>query len=105
MRLSILYFAAARERAGTDREVLELAGPLTAAGLAKELAQRHPALAPLLPHLRIAVNQEFVAAEAAVPDGAEVALIPPVAGGSAGVFKLVQAPLSLDEVVRAVSGT
>lgn len=67
------------------------------------LAARHAGLGPLLPHLRVAVDQHFVGPEEAVPDGAEVALIPPVAGGS-GRFLVVERPLVLDEVVRVVSG-
>jgi molybdopterin synthase catalytic subunit len=67
------------------------------------LAERHPALAPLLPHLRVAVDQEFSDAQAEVRPGAELALIPPVAGGS-GLFAVVDRPLRLEEVVEAVSG-
>src|SRR4051812_34816113 len=105
MRITVLYFAAARERAATDREELQLQAPLDVARLIEELVRRHPELKPLTRHLRVAVNQEFVDASADVPDGAEVALIPPVAGGTSGVFRISREPLSLDEVVRAVSGT
>jgi molybdopterin synthase catalytic subunit len=38
-----------------------------------------------------------------VPAGAELALIPPVSGGS-GLFSVVDRPLRLEEVVAAVSG-
>ena len=103
MRVRVLYFAAARERAGTAREELELP-PGDVKALLEALSARHPALAPLLPHLRVAVNQGFVALDAPVPDGAEVALIPPVAGG-AGLFRVVDRPLVLDEVVQAVNRT
>ena len=103
MALTVLYFAAARERAGTAQETLEWGGgPVRE--LLEALAARHPDLRALLPHLRVAVNQDFTTLDAAVPDGAEVALVPPVAGG-AGCFRLSQVPLQLDEVVRAVGGT
>ena len=104
MNLTILYFAAARERVGTSRETLELAPGARVADVLKALAARHPALAPLLPHLRVAVNQEFSGLDAEVPAGAELALIPPVAGGSAGLFRVVDRPLRLEEVVEAVAG-
>ena len=68
------------------------------------LAERHPSLGPLLPHLRVAVNQEFTSVDAEVPPGAELALIPPVAGGSGGLFRVVDRPLLLQEVVEAVAG-
>jgi MoaE-MoaD fusion protein len=101
--LTVLYFAAARERAGTAREAVEWSGGETVRALLETLAARHPELRPLLPHLRVAVNQEFLGLEAPVPDGAEVALVPPVAGGS-GNFRLSETPLVLAEVIEAVEG-
>ncbi len=104
IRITVLYFAAARERAGTAREEVEVphAAP-TVAQVLQLLSGMHPSLAPLLPHLRVAVDQEFSGKDAAVRAGAEVALIPPVAGG-AGAFRVVDRPLVLDEVVQAVGG-
>ena len=102
MALTVLYFAAARERAGTAQEAADWSGG-TVRQLLEQLAARHPELRPLLPHLRVAVNQEFQPLDAPVPDRAEVALVPPVAGGS-DCFRLSDAPLVLEEVVRAVGG-
>jgi molybdopterin synthase catalytic subunit len=101
MPLHVLYFAAARDAAGTAREVLEGATP-TVAALRAALAARHPGLARVLPRCRIAVGEAFAADDDALPDGAEVAVIPPVAGG-APLFAVVDRPLALDEVVRAVA--
>lgn len=102
MAVTVLYFAGAREAAGTARETLE-APPETVAALRALLLARHPGLARVLPRCRIAVDEEFAADGAALPDGAEVALIPPVSGG-AGLFAVVDRPLELAEVVRAVEG-
>ncbi len=102
MKLTVVYFAAARERAGTSAEPLSFPGPMTVAALLTGLQARHPALTALLPLLRSAVNHEFAALEDLVPDGAEVALIPPVAGG-AGNFLVTSQPLSLDPVIEAVA--
>ena len=100
MPIEILYFAAARDAAGLDTETLP--GPYAdVAALRAELAARHPRLASVLPRCRIAVNEEFADDAAPLPDGAEVALVPPVAGG-AGVFRVVDRPLELAEVLRAV---
>ncbi|SEM90795.1 molybdopterin synthase subunit MoaE /molybdopterin synthase subunit MoaD [Stigmatella aurantiaca] len=101
--VTILYFAVARERAGLAREVLDVAEGARVKDVLGLLVARHPALLPLLPHLRVAVDQEFVPVEAPVPPGAELALIPPVAGGS-GLFSVVDRPLRLEDVVAAVSG-
>lgn len=102
MSITVLYFAAARERAGTAQETVEWGGgPVRQ--LLETLAARHPDLRPLLPHLRVAVNQEFTSLDSAVPERAEVALVPPVAGGS-DCFRLSETPLALEEVVGAVGG-
>lgn len=103
MPVHVLYFAVAREAAGVDAETLASAPP-TVSGLRALLAARHPALARVLPRCRLAVNQEFSAEDAPVPDGAEVAIIPPVSGGS-GRFLVVDRPIGLDEVVNAVAAT
>jgi molybdopterin synthase catalytic subunit len=102
--ITVLYFAAARERVGLPRESLELPPGARVTDVLRLLAARHPSLAPLLPHLRVAVNQEFSELEAEVPAGAELALVPPVSGGSGGLFRVVDRPLRLEEVVEAVSG-
>jgi molybdopterin synthase catalytic subunit len=101
--VTVLFFAVAREAAGTDAESLPV-GPTTVGELRTLLAARHPALARVLPRCRLAVDQEFAADADPVRDGAEVAVIPPVSGGS-GRFLVVDRPLDLAEVVDAVAGT
>lgn len=99
--ITVLYFAAARERTGRSSEQIDGAAP-TVRALLELLAGRHPELAPLLPHLRVAVNHAFTEGDACIPEGAEVALIPPVSGGS-GHFRVLDRPLELSEVIAAVS--
>jgi len=98
--LTVLYFAAARDAAGVARESLDPA-PATIADLRKVLEQRHPALARILSRCRLAVDQEMADDDTAVPAAAEVAVIPPVSGG-APACRVVERPLTLDEVVAAV---
>jgi len=100
--LTVLYFAGAREAAGTARETLE-AAPATVAELRRLLGGRHPALEPVLARCRIALDQELAVDADPVPPGAEVAVIPPVSGG-APLFRVVDRPLDLAEVVAAVAG-
>ncbi len=103
--VTVRFFAAAREQARASQARLELEAPVTVQAVLDALVARFPELGPLLPHLRVAVDEEFAKPSDAVRDGAEVALIPPVAGGAPkGLFRVQDTPLSLDEVVRAVSG-
>src|SRR5512143_3452757 len=102
MPIEVLYFAGARDAAGTARETLAEA-PATVGALRRALAEAHPPLARVLARSRVAVDQEFAADDAPLRDGAEVAIVPPVSGG-AGLFRVVDRPLALSEVVEAVSG-
>lgn len=102
MNLTILYFAAAREAAGVAEEPLALAGPADVAALRRALLERRPALARVLPRCRLAVNEELADDQTPVPDGAEVAVIPPVSGG-APLFQVSGEPLDLARVVAAVA--
>ncbi len=83
MTLRVLYFARLRERFGVAEESLDFAGT-TAADLVSQLQARGGAWADELAAgraFRVAVNQEIVALDTALPDNAEVAIFPPVTGG------------------------
>lgn len=81
MPSTLLFFARARDLAGTDRARLEGLPPATVGELRRVLLDRYPALAPIAPHLLIAVNQAYAQDSASIPDGAEIAVFPPVSGG------------------------
>ena len=62
----------------------------------------YPALAPLLPYVRWAVNQRFVSElDYRLEDGDEAALIPPVSGGDRHFF--TTEPIDVKQVVAPVS--
>ena len=81
MRVTVLYFAAAREAAGTSQDTLELPGGADVRSAFEELGRRHAALAPVLASCRAAVDEEFAAGDAVLEDGATLAVLPPVSGG------------------------
>ncbi len=101
MRVHVLYFAGARDAAGAARETIADA-PATVGALRGVLAAVHPRLAAVLARSRIAVDEEFASDDAPLRDGAEVAIVPPVSGG-APLFRVVDRPLALAEVVDAVA--
>lgn len=108
MRVHVLYFAAVRERLRREGEVIELPAGADVAAALDHLAAAEPLLGAMLPACRAAVNREFVDATARLADGDELALIPPVAGGSGDEASphhvaVAHASLSVDRCVQAVA--
>jgi len=94
MDVTVRLFAALRERAGVDRIVLEnLRDGATMSELKVELARRHPELGSLA-HVAGVVGTTYANDARVLRVGDDVALLPPVSGGStdddyeAGVFEL-----------------
>lgn len=77
--LHVQYFAILREQRGLTEEKLTTAAT-TPTALYNELRARHKFTLPA-ERVRAAVNDEFVAADAALRDGDRLVFIPPVAGG------------------------
>ena len=110
----MLYFAVFRDKLGREDDVLELADPARVRDAIDALAARHDAIDRLRGKFRVAVNQDFAGDDHALADGDELALIPPVAGGTDGPRRLeapdarhavlLATPLSLDRCIVAVGG-
>ena len=83
--MKILYFAWVKSKTGIGEETVALPEGVTdVAGLLEWLRERGPEFAEALADLsivRVAVNQEIAHLDAAVADGDEVALFPPMTGG------------------------
>jgi molybdopterin converting factor subunit 1 len=81
MKVRVLFFAMAREAAGTSAVEVVLPEGAKLSHAREEIARRFPVLSERLLHFRFAVDREFSPPEAALHEGAEVAVIPPVSGG------------------------
>lgn len=92
MRVTVRLFAGLRERAGRAR--LELDDVARVEDVWPKLG-----IGDEPPGLLYAVNREYVERGSKLADGDEVALIPPVSGGS---FRLVDGPLDAAAVLREV---
>ena len=79
--VSIRWFSVLAERRGCREETLSLPAGTTGAELITLLARETPVISEFRPHLRLAVNQEYVPADTILREGDEVALITPVSGG------------------------
>jgi molybdopterin synthase catalytic subunit len=103
MRIAVLYFAVFREQLGRDEDTVEVPAGARVSDAVAALAARHAPIAKLAGRFRVAVNHDFAPDDLELHDGDELALIPPVAGGSGRHVLLSSDPLSLDRCVAAVS--
>jgi len=80
--VTVLYFAAVRELAGTATEKLALPDHVqTVQDFMLYLAEQRPALKGALASVRIARNESFAELHERLEEGDALALIPPVQGG------------------------
>jgi molybdopterin synthase catalytic subunit len=106
MRVDVRLFAILRERAGRDTVAVELDPGATVADAIAALAE-NAALSGVLDRLPVtmAVNRDYADPSTELHSGDELALIPPVSGGThlRGVHARISAePLSLDAVSALV---
>jgi molybdopterin converting factor subunit 1 len=79
--MTILYFGLARDHAGISSEEIAVRENITLEMLWTLLIDRHPSLELSRRVSRVAVDMEYVNDGAIIPPNAEIAIIPPVAGG------------------------
>src|SRR5713226_3366473 len=82
IRVRVLFFGAAREAAGHDEVELELGAPCNAAAAFERVLAEYSGLRRFGRSLLFAVNQEYAGADREVREGDELAIFPPVSGGS-----------------------
>jgi molybdopterin converting factor subunit 1 len=81
MNVSVKLFAVARQRAGADTVAVELPTAATVRDVRHALVEQYPALADVVAHARLAVNNDYATDVTPLPAAAEIAVIPPVSGG------------------------
>jgi molybdopterin synthase catalytic subunit len=107
MTVTVRLFAMLREQVGSDSIELELADGATVADALAELAAR-PGLGEFLDRMQVAlaVNRDYADLGTSLAAGDELALVPPVSGGSpdANVHaRVTEEPLSLEALSSLVS--
>jgi len=83
VRIQVLFFGLLKDAAGRPSEWLELPDGSTLADLIQHYELRIPKLQELLPSLALSVNQHYAGPGTVLGHNDEVALLPPVSGGSA----------------------
>lgn len=104
MKVKIRLFAGLHDLLGSREIAIELAEGATVATLRDELQRLYPIVTPYLPTLICAVDEEYVDPEHTLHDGDDVAIIPPVSGGSdlLGPFEVTSQPLDPQRLAAAV---
>jgi molybdopterin synthase catalytic subunit len=103
MKVRLLLFAGLREAVGRKELVLELPAEMSVAQVLAEAEREAPAIARHRNTVIVSLNQERTSLDAVVSDGDEVALLPPVSGGSERPW-VQAAPLSMDALLAEVEG-
>ncbi|HET7500936.1 MAG TPA: molybdenum cofactor biosynthesis protein MoaE [Kofleriaceae bacterium] len=113
MKIRVLYFAVFRDKLGREDDVVALPPGSHVRDAIEVLSARHDLIAKLRGRFRVAINQEFARDDRELVEGDELALIPPVAGGSDAPpavpeervrhVQLLGAPLSLERCIAAVT--
>ena len=101
----VLLFGAARDAAGKDSLELRINSPATVGSAFGQLLADYPALARFGNSLLLAVNQEYALSDRKLSEGDELAVLPPVSGGSPGAhdfFELTTDPIDVGALARRV---
>lgn len=81
MKTTVLFFATLRDRSGKKSVQMDLPDGTTVKRLKSLLAEEYPKLSGILPTVLVSIDREYAFDDQTIPDGAEVALFPPVSGG------------------------
>lgn len=116
VKIRVLAFASVSDALGAGELAVELADGAGLVDLRRWLDVRYPGLVPLWPRLAVALDGAIAQGDPPLYDGAEVALLPPVSGGSDGDpasvlppvlarprVELVETPIDVQDVMARVA--
>jgi len=105
MRVHVVYWGPAKEWANVADETVTLCSAATLDDVLMQIYENHPNLARGREALRFAVNACFAASSTPLADGDEVAVIPPVSGGSdADLVAIVHGSIDVESIRDHVDG-
>jgi molybdopterin converting factor subunit 1 len=101
MRVRVLFFGGLKDLAGKSNDLLDLPEGALVRDLLAHYLSEVPRMKESLASLAVAVNQEYAGAETGLKSGDEVALLPPVSGGS-GHALIVRYPIDTLGVLQHI---
>jgi molybdopterin synthase catalytic subunit len=108
-QITLLFFATLRELVGEKEVSFEIPDDTNVKQLKNLIGERFPGLAPSLETTLVSVNKEYGFDEEIIPEGAEVALFPPVSGGAIensirpSLFLIEEGELDLNDLVGQIT--
>lgn len=103
MRIKVLFFGFTHDLTGLREELIELGEGENLQGLRRLYENRFPRLGELAGSLLFAVNQQIADPLAVLHEGDEVALMPPVSGGTDdSYYRITGEKISASELARSV---
>lgn len=105
----VLFFATLREKTGLRETTIEFPPGAHISDIKNMLLEMFPSLKPNMDTIIVAMNHEFAFDEYSVPDGAEIAIFPPVSGGGVGekksptVVALVAHEINMNELLEQIT--
>jgi len=109
MQAEIRLFATLKDRAGRDRILVDLPEPTTVKEMLEIVAVGYPDLEEALPSALIAINRAFASLQTAIHSNDEIAIFPPVSGGSdefphPTYFAITPDELDINEIQARLAG-
>ena len=102
VKVRVLFFGAARDVVDQNPLELSLAAPATVSTAFQSLVEKFSDLERFGRSLLFAVNQEYATPDTMLKENDELAVFPPVSGGSHDFFELTTEPIDVGAVARRV---
>ena len=102
MNIRVLFFGAARDAVEANQLEIVVEEPATVASAFQSLKERFEKLERFGRSLLFAVNQEYATPDTQLKENDELAVFPPVSGGSQDFFELTTEAINVGEVARRV---
>lgn len=82
MEIRVLFFGMLKDLIGRSSDSLSLPEHATLSDVLRHYEERMPRLRAMVPSIAMSINQEYARPESRLKAGDEIALLPPVSGGS-----------------------
>ena len=105
----VLFFATLRDNAGVRESDIEFPHGAHISDIKRLVLEKYPGLKKNMDSIIVALNHEFAFDEDIVPNGAEVAIFPPVSGGENGIvnyptiISITSDEIDIDEIVAKIT--